>query len=318
MHLKDGWYYYVPSVGGKRKWIRLDRDLAKARIMWAVHENGGDTWSDKFNDRLDIYFVSAKFTSLAEKTRIQYENVAKTLREFFNGATLKSIKPSHIALWMDNHKSKIQANTGKAIISNVFEVACRHGLVENNPAKAIGYHKIAGRDRDIDDDEYRKIWNASPDHVRIAMDIGYLTGCRITDILDIRLQDIKDDGVFIKVGKTGKKMLFLWSEGLSEVIFRAKAMPRSIRGMHLICNRQGQPYRYGTFNRHWLDVLNALGVEGLHFHDIRGKAATDAKEMGMDYQALLGHASRAMSDRYIRQREISRVSPLAMGVPTKL
>jgi hypothetical protein len=63
--------------------------------MWAVHENGGDTWSDKFNDRLDLYLVSAKFNELAEKTRIQYDCVAKTLREFFRDATLSSINPDY-------------------------------------------------------------------------------------------------------------------------------------------------------------------------------------------------------------------------------
>jgi integrase len=286
--------------------------------MWAVHENGGDTWSDKFNDRLDLYLVSAKFNELSEKTRIQYDCVAKTLRKYFQDATLSSIKPQHIALWMDNHKSKVQANTGKAIISNVFEVACRHGLVDSNPTKAIKYHHLAGRDTLITDDEYRKIWNAADDHIRIAMDIAYLTGARIRDILDIRLQDILSDGVYIKVGKTGKKMLFVWSDGLQEVVARARALPRSIRGMHLICDRQGKPYKYGTFNEHWLKTIRPLGLDGLHFHDIRAKAATDAKELGMDYQSLLGHASRAMSDRYLRTREIERVAPLARSVPTIL
>jgi integrase len=309
MHQKGGMYYYV-TTGHPRKWIKLHSDLAKARVLWAQIENGPGGAGGNFATHLDEYLASRRFAELADKTRRQYEFVAGQLREFFSGSTLDIIEPAHVATWMDEHPSKIQANTGKAIISTVFEIACRQGQSRQNPAKLIRYHRITGRDRLITDAEYRAIWKAAEPHVQIAMDIGYLTGARVQDILDIKLQDIEADGVFVKVGKTKKRMLFLWSDGLREVIARAKALPRSIRGMHLICDRQGKPYRYGTFNGHWLDAVRDAKVEAVHFHDIRAKAATDAKAMGMDYQALLGHASKAMSDRYIRQREISKVGAL--------
>jgi integrase len=105
-------------------------------------------------------------------------------------------------------------------------------------------------------------------------------------------------------------MLFLASAALDEVIARARALPRPIRGMHLLCNRYGAAYGYRTFNDHWIQAVRAAGVEGVHFHDIRAKAATDAKAMGMDYQSLLGHTTKAMSDKYIRDRETSRITTL--------
>lgn len=309
MAVKGNCYYHVTSTH-PRKWTKLGTDLVRARIEWAQIEAGEGGNGDMFTTRLDAYLVSPAFMELAIKTRRQYENVSKTLREYFKGATMKAITPAHIAMWMDNHKSKIQSNTGKSIISNVFETAVRHGIVNRNPAKEIGYHTIAGRDRFITDAEYQALWDKAEPHVRIAMDIGYLTGTRIQDILDIKLQDVTPEGVFIKQGKTKKRMLFLACPALDDVIARAKALPRPIRGMHLLCNRYGRPYNYRTFNDHWLDAVQATGIEGVHFHDIRAKAATEAKEMGMDYQALLGHATRAMSDKYIRSRETSRVTTL--------
>lgn len=315
MHLKDGVYYHVASTT-PRKWTKLHADLTKARILWAQIENGIGGSGDTFAAALDDYLVSRQFLALADKTRRQYEHVAGELRQFFTDATLNIITPAHVAVWMDEHHSPIQANTGKAIIGNVFDIAVRHGRVNTNPAKFIKYHKVSGRDRLITDGEYRAIWKAADPHVQIAMDIAYLTGSRIQDILDIRLQDITPDGLYIKQGKTGKRMLFMWSAGLEEVIARAKALPRSIRGMALICDRQGKPYRYGTFNVHWLNAVRAVKIEDVHFHDIRAKAATDAKAMGMDYQALLGHASKAMSDKYLRQREIERVETIPSGIKT--
>ena len=323
MHQKGGMYYYVTSSGGKRKWIKLHAELAKARVLWAQLENGDyATQTSLFNERLDLYLASPKFTALAERTRIQYECVAKTLRAYFDGASMESIQPKHIAIWMDNHHSAIQANTGKAIISNVFDIAVRYGIVNANPARQIKYNRVGGRDRLITDQEYRAIWKAADDHVRIAMDVGYLTGTRIQDILDIHLGDLSPEGIFVKVGKvknsTKKKQLFLWSPGLEEVIARAKALPRSVRGLYLICDRQGKPYSYSTFNTHWLKAVRSVGIEGVHFHDIRAKAATDAKALGINYQALLGHASKAMSDRYLRAREIERVTTLPEQVRMEL
>lgn len=211
---------------------------------------------------------------------------------------------------MDKHKSPIQANTGKAIISNVFNVAVRYGYADSNPAKLISYNTIESRDRLITWDEYWAIYDLADDHVQIAMDIAFFTGARIQDILDIKLQDCSASGVYIKVGKTKKRMLFASAPEFDAVIARARSMPRSIRGMHLICNRQGQPYIYGTFNEHWLKAVRAAGVEGIHFHDIRALAATEAEGQGIDPQKLLGHATRAMSEIYLRGRRVDKIDVL--------
>lgn len=309
MHKKGEFFYFVTSTQ-PRKWIKLDKDLARSRVMWAQIMAGPGGGGDTFNEALDNYLVSKGFMALADKTRRQYESVSKEIRAGFRGQTLQSVTPGFIAKWMDVQVSPIQANTGKAIISNVFNVAARYDKVALNPAKGIKYLKIEGRDRLISDAEFDAIYTAAPEHVQIAMDIAYLTGTRVQDILDIKLQDCSADGVYIKVGKTGKRMLFVAAPAFDAVIARARALPRSIRGMHLLCNRQGQPYPYCTFNDHWLKAVRATGIEGVHFHDIRAKAATDAKALGLDYQRLLGHATKAMSDRYIRSREVDRVAVL--------
>ena len=309
MHLKSGCYYYVTS-GKPRKWIRLHEDLAKARVLWAQLEGGGGTVSNLFTVHLDEYLASEKFAKLAKATRRQYENVAIRLREVFKGATLGVITPSHVALWLDKHPSAIQANTGKAIMSNVFDIAVRYGVVDRNPCREISYLRVKSRDRVVTPAEYESMRNAAPDFVQIAMDIAALTGTRIQDILDIKLQDCSESGLFISQGKTKKRMFFEFSPALAAVIARARALPRPIRGLHLLCTRRGQPYRYGTFNWHWLKVVRSVGVEGVHFNDLRAKAAMDAKAMGYDAQKLLGHSSPAMTDIYLRDKEIARVQAL--------
>lgn len=51
-------------------------------------------------------------------------------------------------------------------------------------------------------------------------------------------------------------------------------------------------------------------MKDARFHDIRGKAATDAKADGQDYQAMLGHSTKRQSDAYVKAKETTRVEPL--------
>jgi integrase len=142
------------------------------------------------------------------------------------------------------------------------------------------------------------------------MDISYVTAARISDILAIHLSNWTAEGLTIKQIKTGKLQIFRRSQALEAVIESARAIPRPVRGLYLLCTQRGKPYSYATINTWWQQAREKAGIEDVHFHDIRGKSATDAKRDGTDYQALLGHTTKAMSDRYIKIEEAQQVETL--------
>ena len=80
--------------------------------------------------------------------------------------------------------------------------------------------------------------------------------------------------------------------------------------MYLLCGPKGQRYRYNNINIWWLEARKKANIIDVHFHDIRGKSATDAKRAGIDYQALLGHTTKAMSDSYIKLEDAQIVEPM--------
>ena len=91
-----------------------------------------------------------------------------------------------------------------------------------------------------------------------------------------------------KQGKTGIKQLFEWTPTLKEVIARGRALSRPIPGLYLFRTRRGQPYTDAGFKAMWnrIQVKWAeSGGERFTFHDIRAKALTDAKRLGLDAQA---------------------------------
>lgn len=309
MHQKGEMYYYVTGTR-PRKWIKLDADLNKARTLWAQLE-GKASAQGGFATALDAWMVSARFNGLADASKIAYRKVHEPLKKFFDGADLQTIKPNHIADWLDNHPSPVLANIGRALVSNVMQAAVRKGVIDRNPCKDIVGLHIKSRTRYMTDAEFVAIRSCANDLVRACMDIGYLTGMRIADILKIQLADIKDDGLYLTQQKTGKKQVFTMTSNLKFALDSAKALPRSVRNMtHLLCTRKGTPYTYTSVNVSFREAKIKSGVTDVRFHDIRAKAATDAKRQGLDYQAMLGHTNPAMSERYVRSREFQQVSPL--------
>ena len=97
------------------------------------------------------------------------------------------------------------------------------------------------------------------------------------------------------------------------MVARARQLKRPIRGLYLFCTRQGQPYSDTGFKAMWNRVQVKWADQGgmrFTFHDIRAKALTDAKRLGLDAQSLAGHATAAMTEHYIRQREFKRIKPI--------
>ena len=79
---------------------------------------------------------------------------------------------------------------------------------------------------------------------------------------------------------------------------------------HLFHTRQGKPFSYWTIRTLWQRATTSAGVEDAHIHDIRAKAATDAKAQGLDSKSLLGHASESAHLRYLRGKETPVAEPV--------
>jgi integrase len=308
MHLKSGTYYYVTTTK-PRKWISLGKDLNEARAKWASLE-AGPVCADTLSVLIDEWMTGEAFSELSPNTQKQYKSVSRQLKTTFDGFTVQQIEPKHIAMWQDSHPSKVNANTGKSILTNVLNVAVRRGMINRNPAKEVENLTIKRRGRYITDEEFLRIRDKASPVLRAAMDISYVTGARIGDVLHIRLSHISNEGLLIRQGKTNKLQLFKSNEALDSVIASAKSIPRPVRGLFLLCTMRGQQYKYAQLNEWWISARTQAGIPDVHFHDIRGKSATDAKRSGIDYQALLGHTTKAMSDSYIKLEDAQIVEPL--------
>lgn len=266
----------------------------------------------KLFDLIERYETKALIL-LAPKTQRDYARNLRIIREWFGNAECDSIGLIDIYKLLDNFPSKVQGNRTVSVLSSVFSKGVRWGMVPINPCLGVERNKEKPRGRYIEDSEWEKILATCPPHIRVVAKFAYLTAMRKSDILSVKNDQIDDEkGITVETKKTGKWLLFSWSDALRECVAEARAISGA-GSEHLFVSIYCTPWTTSGFDSSWRRHIKKTGICDVHFHDIRAKAATDAKNGtgSSDYvQKLLGHSSSAMTDIYVRRRTVEVISPV--------
>ena len=89
----------------------------------------------------------------------------------------------------------------------------------------------------------------------------------------IKLNDLTDEGVRIKTGKTKKSILISWTDELKEAVNQAKEIKRKVGPIYLFATRTGQCYAKlnGTtsgFDSVWQRRMKKfISDDGINFHE---------------------------------------------------
>ncbi len=310
MHKKGRCYYYVMSTGAKRKWIKLSADYSEALAKWAELE-GSTPSGETIAQAIDRYLVEV-VPLKAEKTQREYSRQAGKLRSIWDGRRLDEVRPMHIAEYLDRHPHKVSANREVSLLSSIYSYAMRWGWCDHNPCMGIRRHSEKPRERYLEDLELGVLKEAASDQFKCILDLAYLTAMRKGDLLRLKLSDIRDDGLYVQQGKTGKRQIFELTPDLQSLLSRIRKLRRRVGTLWLFATRNGQPYTGSGFDSIWRRLVKRSGVKDVHFHDIRAKSITDAKRLGgLDYaQALAGHENRDTTEGYIKAKETERIRPL--------
>lgn len=292
--------YYLVTRG---QWTNLGRDYVQALLEYArlSDPKRSSAMADLIDKVLD-YIAPKK----AENTMIQYRAAGELLKEFLCEFEPNQVLPRHVAgIKMDMAKTPNMSNRVVSVLRIVFNHALEWGLVDSNPCAGIRRHPEAKRDRYINDAEFQALMSHCSDYMRAIFEMCYLTGQRIGDVLAIRLADISPAGIAFTQQKTGARLVVEMSPDIEAAIARAKALPRTVRGLTLFCARHGgKPVSYASCKDAFALARKAAGVANVTIHDLRAKSLTDTKRQGNDAQKLGGHTDAKMTARYIRAREI--------------
>lgn len=280
----SGAYSYHPPEGGS---IRIAGKHATAGEIEAAYKMAKDsrrTTSLQFAK--ELYEKTEAYQRLAEATKTDYQTCSVKPLEVFEKTDITRLKQQHIRQYMDRRgiKTKVRANRELAWLSNVFSALFERGLMPINPCKGVKKFREYSRDYYVEDKDYMEMLKISPPVIQVAMEIGYCTGLRITDIRELKWAQVKK-GVEVKLSKTGVTLEKEISPRLHAALDAAKELP-GISSMYVIHNRRGQKYTKGGFSTIWKRYGAKMSGDKFQFRDIRKKAITDYEG---ETKAFSGH-----------------------------
>ena len=301
VYRKHGAFWYVKNG----RWTRLGDNLVRALEAYArlvtVPSSGGMV------ALIDAAMIEMR-RSIKPTTAKQYEVAARKLKTMLVEFEPHQVTSRHVAqIKVRLAASPNMANRCMSVLRQVFAYALENQLVNSNPVIGVARYEERKRDRYLTDAEFAAIYAQALPRLQVIMDLCYLTGQRISDVLAIRQSDLTDAGISFRQGKTDEKLTVRWTPELRAVVERAKGLRGNIVAMTLLHNRRGKRPDYSTVKIQWSAACAKAGVVDAHLHDLRAKSLTDAKRQGKDATALAGHRSASMTARYIRLRESPEV-----------
>ena len=334
-HYHGAYYYRVPpgqeaAWDGKKR-FRLGKTLPEAYRTWAERITPRET-PTTIADLLDRYALEVMPTKAPATQRGQAAGIER-LRRVFSHMPIGAFKPQHAYQYRDKRgrTAPTAANRELEILSHAFTKAIEWGALERHPMIDGKFRKLKRppRTRYVEDWEIIEALSlpSTRRHGSVRMLQAYirlklLIGLRRTDLLRLRMSDLRDDGIHVTPSKTarssGKRVIYEWTDELHTVLNGCKA----IRPVHIspwvFCNRRGECYvnddgRANGFESIWQRFMVRLLTETkiterFQERDLRAKCATDAESLE-HARALLAHASDNTTKRVYR-RGPERVKPV--------
>ena len=311
VYVKGGRYYKV--VRGKWHALTPVADGLRA-LRAALLELPTEQTPTTIGELLPRYLVGAEIT---ETTRTEYRRICEArLMHHFGRMPIGSLTAVHVAKYSQKRKADGHGTMGNrelAVLSGAYEFALRHGWATSNPCRGLRRNKERPRKRYVSDAEFLAAFEAAPEHVQDFLAIGLLTGARQGDLRALTHASLTPEGIVIVEGKTalttGKTRLVQWSDALRFFVRRSLERQATVaaRGADIKRHRRDRPVSecllVNQFNQPWTlsgiqSALRRLPKGGWHFHDLRGKSASDAGHN------ILGHGQQMLAV-YVRHQTVA-------------
>jgi integrase len=253
------------------------------------------TLKEKLTDILDTYeenyleFLHRELTI----NRHRIEKVRKWMGH------LRSITPTDVAqfLFRFREQSAATRNRYRSLLRHLLRWAVDQELGEGELNSKV--FKVEREDnertRRLNKDEETKLLSEMGSDLRDLFYAALDTGLRRGALFQLRFRDVAEDVLVVPA--------------LIQKHRRSQRIPLTSRLKAIIERRRGEPdeliFDSTGFEYRWEQAKKKAGVEGLHWHDLRGEFASRLEEAGVEVSVtsrLLGHADLSTTQRYLRPR----------------
>jgi integrase len=253
--------------------------------------------ASRFRSLVTLYKASNDYKKLADTTRAQWARWLDRITSHFGDLRLghfdrlERIRPA-IRKWRSKWASKPRtADYGMQVLSRVLSHGVELGKLASNPCEGIkGLYEgdrseIIWTDADLAILKRGKEGKPCPADVVHAVDLAAHTGLRLGDLLRLSWSHVGEDAIVFATGKSRgrREAIIPLYDDLRAVLER---IPK--RSPIILTNKRRQPWTrngFGTaFNR--AKIAASISERDLHFHDLRGTAATKFYTAGLSIRVI--------------------------------
>ncbi len=225
----------------------------------------------------------------------------------FESQPLDRITRASVTRWFDEYSRTAPggANRTLDLLRRILNHAVACGHLQTNPTRGVKRNPRPRLTRFLSRDEVcclhralDRYAGARPSRARQAdiIRLLLLTGCRKSEIVNLRWQDVDGDTLNLTDAKTGPRRVFLNAPARAIL----ERQPRT--GCAYVFPSPTDPKRPLSHNLPlWYSVRKEAGIEDVRLHDLRHTFASHAVLRGVPLPVvsrLLGHKQPSMTLRY--------------------
>ena len=259
-------------------------------------------------DIVRAYCKSPNFLGLRRNTRRSYEQAIDRIMHEFAHTPADWIDRrgarGMFLQWRDEMASHpAAADQTLMVMRTILSWAMDREMVLVNPL--LRYRKMnkATRRDVIWSGEQIAIMDTFAAPLARAGRLALLTGQRQGDLLKLKWSQIGST-INIEQEKTGARVAIPVQGELAAFLASIKRT-----SVYVLVNSQGRPWTSNGFQSSWYHAMKRHGIEGVHFHDLRGTAVCRWYTEGWsisDICAMTGHTGEAQAESIIRRAYLPR------------
>ncbi|MGE0524373.1 MAG: tyrosine-type recombinase/integrase [Variibacter sp.] len=253
--------------------------------------------ASRFRSLVTLYKASDDYKKLAETTKREWGPWLDRISDHFGELCIAQFDRSEkirpiIRKWRSKWASTPRsADYGMQVLSRVLAHGVELGKIASNPCEGIkGLYSgdrsdIIWTDADIAQLKKGKPNKPCPESVMHAVDLAAHTGLRKSDLLKLSWSHVGEDAITFSTGKSRGRR-----EAIIPLYDDLRALLERIpkRSPVILTNADRRPWTsngFGTaFNR--AKIAASLSDRDLHFHDLRGTAATKFYIAGLSIRVI--------------------------------
>jgi integrase len=243
----------------------------------------------RFRSLVALYKASADYTKLADVTRKNTSPWLDRIADYFGDLSIAQFdRPERIrkvirhwrSQWADKPRT---ADAALQVLSRVLSHAVDPlGKIAGNPCEGIKQLYSSNRSEIIwTDADVAQLKKTCSPEIAHAVDLAAHTGLRVGDLVRLCWSHVEQDAITIFTSKSRHRreaIIPLYDE-LRQVLAR---IPR--RSTQILTSSNGRPWK--AFPSRFTRAKQTAGLDNLHFHDLRGTAATRFYLAGLSIRTI--------------------------------